>query len=68
MRVVQLRLDDELYEKLIDKKIDIQHEIKSALYKLVYRKEHKIADDISSALVDVKEGKTNPIDKLLNEL
>lgn len=68
MQTIHLQVEDSLYNEIVKKGIDVQDEFKKALHKMLYKKEHKIADDINQAMNEVKQGKTNPIHKLLNEL
>lgn len=68
MHTIHLQVEDNIYNELVNKGINIQDELKNALHKMLYKKEHKIADDINQAINEVKQGKTKPIQKLLNEL
>lgn len=68
MQTIHLQVEDNLYNEIVKKGINVQDEFKNALHKMLYKKEHKMADDINQALDEVKQGKTNPIHKLLNEL
>ncbi len=64
MRTIQLQIEDNLYDDILKSGINIQDEIKSTLYKLVYKKEHKIANDIKMALQDIQENRSKPISEL----
>lgn len=68
MQTIQFQVEDSLYNEIVKKGINVQDEFRKTLHKMLYKKEHKIADDINQAMNEVKEGKTNPIHKLLNEL
>lgn len=68
MQTIQFQVEDSLYNEIIKKGINIQDEFKKTLHKMLYKKEHKIADDINQALDEVKQGKTNSIQKLFSEL
>ncbi|MDX9813519.1 MAG: hypothetical protein WC144_03755 [Sulfurimonas sp.] len=68
MQTIKLQLDDGVYRELLSRGIDIQDELKKALHKIVYKKEHKIASDIKKSLDEVKQGKARPLQELLDEL
>jgi hypothetical protein len=68
MHTIHLQVEDNIYNELIHRGVNIQDELKSALHKMLYKKEYKIADDINQAMNEVKQGKANPIQKLLSEL
>ena len=68
MQTIQLELEDTLYADVVKKGIDIQAEFKKALYKVLYSKEYKIANDINQSFQDLKDGKSRPLDELLSEV
>jgi len=68
MQTVQIQLEDNIYQDMQKSGIDIQGELKKMLKKVIYHKEHKIANDIIQGLDEVKQGKTRPIEDLFNEL
>lgn len=68
MHTIHLQVEDNLYNELTQRGINIQDELKNALHKMLYKKEYQIADDINQALNEVKQGKSNPIQKLFSEL
>ena len=68
MQTVQIQLEDNIYQDMQKSGIDIQGELKKMLEKVIYHKEHKIANDIIQGLDEVKQGKTRPIEDLFNEL
>ena len=68
MQTVKLELEDTLYADVLKKGIDLQVELKKALHKILYSKEHKIANDINQSLKDLKDGKSKPLDELLSEV
>ncbi len=68
MQTIHLQVEDSLYNEIVKKGINVQDEFKNALHKMLYKKEHKMADDINQALDEVKQGKTQPIQKLFSEL
>jgi len=68
MQTINLQIEDTIYESIKKNGIDIKKELTMFIDKLVYSKEHKIADDINNSLEDVKNGKTKPLSELLNEV
>lgn len=64
IQAIHLQVEDSLYNELVKKGINIQDELKNALNKILYKKEYQIADGINQAINEVKEGKTNSIQKL----
>ena len=50
MHTIHLELDDTLYDGIVKKGIDIQAVMKDSLKKVLYSKEHKIANDINQGL------------------
>lgn len=56
IQAIHLQVEDSLYND--------QDELKNALNKILYKKEYQIADGINQAINEVKEGKTNSIQKL----
>lgn len=68
MHTIHLQVEDNLYNEMVSRGINIQDELKLALNKILYKKEYQIADEIKQAMNEVKQGKTNSIQKLFNEL
>jgi hypothetical protein len=68
MHTIQLEIEDNIYNDMIKRGINLQDELKGIVKKAIYKKEHKIANDIKQGLEDVNKGKTRPIQDLLNEL
>lgn len=68
MHTIHLQVEDNLYNEIVSRGINVQDELKMALHKILYKKEYQIADEIKQAMNEVKQGKTNSIQKLFNEL
>ncbi len=68
MHTIKLQVDDTLYSEIVKNGINIQEELKNALHKLIYKKEHKVANDINQSLEDIKNAKSRPISELLSEV
>ncbi len=68
MQTIQFQVEDNLYNEMIKKGINIQDELKLAFNKILYKKEYQIADEINQSINEVKQGKTQPIQKLFSEL
>ncbi len=68
MQTIHFQVEDNLYNEMIKKGINIQDELKLALNKILYKKECQIADEINQSMNEVKQGKTQPIQKLFSEL
>ncbi|MCX6052370.1 MAG: hypothetical protein NTZ60_07625 [Campylobacterales bacterium] len=68
MQTIQFQVEDNLYNEMIKKGINMQDELKLAFNKILYKKEYQIADEINQAINEVKQGKTQPIQKLFSEL
>jgi hypothetical protein len=68
MHTVQVQLEDSVYNDMVARGVNLQDELKNMFKKAIYKKEHKIANDIKQGLEDVKNGKTRPVQDLLNEL
>jgi len=68
MQTVQVQLEDNIYQDMLKSGIDIQSELNKILKKTIYHKEHKLANDITIGIEDIKAGKTRPIKDLFNEL
>jgi len=68
MQTIQIQLEDNIYQDMQKSGIDIQGELKKILEKVIYHKEHKIANDVIQGLEEVKQRKTRPIENLFNEL
>lgn len=68
MQTIHFQVEDSLYNEMIKKGINIQDELKLAFNKILYKKEYQIADEINQSINEVKQGKTNSIQKLFSEL
>jgi len=73
MQTIQIQLEDNIYQDMQKSGIDIQGELKKMIEKVLYHKEHKIANDIVQGFEEVKlyqQGKINlqSADDLLSEL
>ena len=68
MQTIKVELEDSVYQDMLKSGIDIQGELKKMMNKAIYHKEHKIVNDISIGLKEVKAGKTRPITDLFSEL
>ncbi len=68
MHTIHFQVEDNLYDEIIKRGINVQDELKLALNKILYKKEYKIADEINQSINEVKQGKTQPIQKLFSEL
>ena len=68
MHTIQLQVEDNIYDDIIKSGINIQEELKVALHKLIYKKEHNIANDINQSLQDIKDGISRPLSELLSEI
>jgi len=68
MQTIQFQIEDNLYNEIVKKGINIQDELKLALNKILYKKECQMADEINQSINEVKQGKTNSIQKLFSEL
>ena len=67
MQTIQLQIDDSVYNDIIKSGVNIQDELKAALHKIIYKTEHKIANDINESLQDIKDKKSRPISELLSD-
>ncbi len=73
MQTIQFQIEDNLYNELINKGINIQDEFKIALDKILYKKEYQIANEIKKGLEEVELYKKGNIeleglDSFLNRL
>lgn len=68
MHTVQVQLEDNIYNDMVSRGVNLQEELKDIIKKAIYKKEYKMANDIKQGLEDVKKGKTRPVQDLLNEL
>ena len=68
MHTVQVQLEDNVYQDMVQRGIDIQGELKKMMDKAIYHKEHKIANDIATGLEEINQGKTRPIKDLFSKL
>jgi spore coat protein CotF len=60
MQTVKVEVEDSVYQDMLKRGVNIQDEIKKMMNKAIYRKEHKIANDILEGLKEVelyKQGK-----------
>ena len=68
MKTIQLNVEDNVYQDILKSGIDIQSELKDMIKKAIYKKEHKIANELAISLNDVAKGKTKSLQDLLNEI
>ena len=68
MQTIKVELEDSIYQDMLKSGINVQVELNKLLKKTIYQKEHKIANDITIGIEEIKEGKTKPIQALFNEL
>ena len=68
MQTIQINLEDSMYQDMLNRGINVQEELNKLLKKTIYHKEHKIANDITVGLKEVKAGKSRPIKDLFSEL
>jgi len=73
MHTIHLQIEDNLYNEIVKKGINVQDELKLALNKILYKKEYQMADEIKQALDEVKQFKDVKInltnaDDFLSEL
>ncbi|MEK6659040.1 MAG: hypothetical protein AABY36_05105 [Campylobacterota bacterium] len=62
MHTIHLQVEDNLYNEIVKKGINVQDELKLALNKILYKKEYQIADEIKQAFDEVKQFKDGKID------
>lgn len=68
MKTIELNVEDSVYQDILKSGIDIQGELKELIKKAIYKKEHKIANELAISLNDVAKRKTKPLQDLLNEI
>ena len=68
MKTIQLNVEDNVYQDILKSGIDIQSELKDMIKKAIYKKEHKITNELAISLNDVVKGKTKPLQDLLDEI
>jgi len=68
MKTIKLNVEDNVYQDILKSGIDIQSELKDMIKKAIYKKEHKIANELAISLSDVAKGKTKPLQDLLDEI
>ena len=68
MKTIQLNVEDNVYQDILNSGIDIQSELKDMIKKAIYKKEHKIANELAISLNDVAKGKTKSLQDLLVEI
>ena len=68
MKTIQLNVEDNVYQNILKSGIDIQSELKDMIKKAIYKKEHKIVNELAISLNAVAKGKTKPIQDLLDEI
>ena len=68
MQTIQIEIEDPLYKEILKKGIDIKKELEENIRKIVYTKEYKMAEEIKTSLQDLKEGKSRPLNEVLNEI
>ena len=47
MHTVQVQLEDNIYNDMVSRGVNLQDELKTMFKKAIYKKEHKIANDIN---------------------
>jgi len=60
MQIVQVELEDNIYNDMVSRGVNLQDELKAMFNKAIYKKEHKTANDIIDGLKEVelyKQGK-----------
>lgn len=68
MKTIELKLEDSVYQDILKSGINIQSELKELIKKAIYKKEHKIANELAISLSDVAKEKTKPLQDLLDEI
>ena len=68
MKTIQLNVEDNVYQDILKSGIDIQSELKDMIKKAIYKKEHKIANELAISLNDVAKRKTKSLQDLLDEI
>jgi len=73
MQTIQVDLEDNIYQDMLNRGINVQEELNKLLKKTIYHKEHKIANDIIVGLEEVEQYKKGTINlsnanDLLSEL
>ena len=61
MQTLKLEIEDNLYQDILKSGLDIQTEFKKVLEKLIYHKEHKIANEINVGLAEIQAFKNGKI-------
>lgn len=62
MHTVQVQLEDNIYNDMVSRGVNLQEELKSIFNKAIYKKEHQIANNTIKGLQEVelyKQGKIN---------
>ncbi len=62
MQTIELSVDDRFYNDIVKSGIDLQHELKKMLKRAIYKKEHKIADEIKQGLSQIEHFKQGKIE------
>jgi len=61
MHIIQLELEDNIYDDMIKRGVNLQDELKGIVKKAIYKKEYQIANNTIDGLKEVelyKQGKT----------
>lgn len=61
MQTIQVDLEDNIYQDMLNRGINVQEELNRLLKKTIYHKEHKIANDIIVGLEEVEQYKKGAI-------
>ncbi|BFU76938.1 hypothetical protein ALC152_01530 [Arcobacter sp. 15-2] len=61
MQTIQVDLEDNIYQDMLNRGINVQEELNKLLKKTIYHKEHKIANDIIVGLEEVEQYKKGTI-------
>jgi len=68
MKTIKIDLEDNIYNEILKKGIDIQMELKKYIDKILYYKEYQMAKELQNSINDVKNNKTKDLNELLNEI
>ena len=68
MKTIQLNVEDNVYQDIFKNSINIQSELENIIKKAIYKKEHKIANELAISLNDVAKRKTKSLQDLLDEI
>jgi len=68
MHTIELQLEDNFYNDMLKRGVNLEEELKKIIKRAVYKKEYQIAQGIKEGLEEIKANKTRPIEELLNEV